>query len=86
MAKGNKQHHIRKKLREARIQAGLSPKDLAKAVGICRASYVNIELGKRNPSLKLAAKIASVLHKSIDEIFLPIDVTDSHKERESETA
>jgi putative transcriptional regulator len=54
-------HNIRTKLREARIQAGLSPKELAETVGIYRASYVNIELGKRNPSLKLAAKIASVL-------------------------
>ncbi|WP_026486832.1 helix-turn-helix transcriptional regulator [Caldanaerobius polysaccharolyticus] len=79
-----RQYTLRKKLKEARIQAGLTPKELAQIVGIHRASYVNIELGKRNPSLELAAKIAAVLNKSIEDIFLPIDVSNSHNEKQSE--
>ena len=40
-----------------------------------------IELGKRNPTLKTAQKIAIALGCSIDELFLPQNVT-IHKQGE----
>lgn len=61
---------IRKKLREARERAGLTQQELADIVGIDRASYSNIELGKRNPSLEVAIKISKVLGKDVNDIFL----------------
>lgn len=69
---------LRVKLREARIKAGLSPKEIAKKLRIRRASYVNIELGKRNPSFELAIKICQILNKKFEDIFLPDDVSECH--------
>ena len=40
-------------------------------VGISRPSYTNIELGRKNPSLKIALKIKKVLNYKDDNIFLP---------------
>ena len=42
---------------------------LAKIVGVSHAIIYMIENGDRNPSMKLAKKIADVLGKSIEEIF-----------------
>lgn len=69
---------VRAKLRKARKSMGLSQYDIAKEVGIDRASYANIELGKRNPSLDVAMKIAKIVNKRIEDIFLPSDVSKEH--------
>ncbi|WP_434565128.1 helix-turn-helix transcriptional regulator [Thermoanaerobacterium thermosaccharolyticum] len=61
---------VRKKLREIRKNAGLTQKEIAKKIGIDRASYANIELGKRDPSLEIAIKIANLFGKKVDDIFL----------------
>ena len=39
---------------ESRKKAGLTQKETAIEVGISTAAYCNIEVGKRNPSVKLA--------------------------------
>ena len=46
---------------EARKQKQKSQEEIAKAVGISRAGYSNIENGKRTPSVPVAKKIAAVL-------------------------
>jgi len=50
---------------------GLNKKqiDLAREVGITRSYYANIERGIRNPSLRVAKKIAAVLNSTVDELF-----------------
>lgn len=48
-------------LKEARNKKGLTQRDVADAVNINCAAYSNIEIGKRNPSVKLAKKIAKLL-------------------------
>jgi len=53
-----------------RTKSGLTQDKLSKELGISRASYTNIELGLKNPSLSLAIKIKTVLNYSNDDIFL----------------
>lgn len=69
---------VRQKLREARESAGLTQQEVASKVGIDRASYSNIELGKRNPSLNVAIKISDLLNKDVNEIFLLNRVSNSN--------
>ena len=66
---------MRQKLFEARKSANLTHEDMAEKLGISRAHYTHIELGSRNPSLEIAMKIAKLLTKSLDEIFLSCDVS-----------
>ncbi|WP_434642685.1 helix-turn-helix transcriptional regulator [Thermoanaerobacterium thermosaccharolyticum] len=77
---------VRKKLREIRKNAGLTQKEIAKKIGIDRASYANIELGKRDPSLEIAIKIANLFGKKVDDIFLINHVSNCNKSDQSETA
>ena len=75
---------MRKKLLKARKEAGFKTHDeIAERLGISRAHYTHIELGTRGPSLELAIKIARLLGKVVDDIFLPGDVSlcdDIHEE------
>lgn len=46
---------------EKRNKLELSQGEVAKSAGIHRGSYTNIELGRRNPSVRVAKKIGEVL-------------------------
>lgn len=48
-------------LKDIREEARLSQKYVSEQVGIAQPSYFNIEMGKRNPSVSVAKKIAAVL-------------------------
>ena len=61
---------MRLKLKEIRINRNLTQEDIASKLGIDRATYTNIELGNRNPSLEVALKIKQVLRYKNDDIFL----------------
>lgn len=39
---------------------------VANLIGITKASYSNIETGKRNPSLSIALKIQNIFNESIE--------------------
>lgn len=56
-----------KKIRE---EKNLSILDLSRKTGISERYLRFIEKGQRNPSIKTAAIIASILHTTVDEIFL----------------
>lgn len=43
---------------ESRKRKGLTQKETAIEVGISTAAYCNIEVGKRNPSVKVAKALA----------------------------
>ena len=60
---------MREKLRQMRKAQGFTQHAFAEAIGVSRPSYVNIENGRRNPPLKLAIKIKSVLAYNDDDIF-----------------
>jgi len=60
---------IKNRLREIRIEQHLNQDDLAAAVGSCRKSISNIELGHRNPSIEMALRLAAYLNVSVETIF-----------------
>jgi len=57
------------KLKNARLQAGLSQEGLARRCGISRETVRKIETNKLNPSINICNKIALNLNKSIDDLF-----------------
>lgn len=60
---------MREVLRNARREKGLSILKTAQAVGISYSGYCNIELGKRNPSVPVAKRIANVLDIKWTDLF-----------------
>lgn len=60
---------MRKNLKEMRIKKGYTQHELAKKIGIERSFYTNIELGTKNPSLRVAMRIKQVLEYFNDDIF-----------------
>lgn len=61
---------MRYALRMARIQAGMTQSEMARLVGLTRASYTNIEKGHKNPSVVTALRIAKVLNRPMEELFV----------------
>lgn len=70
---------MRTKLRELRISKGYTQQSLATAAKINRATYTNIETGKKNPSLSVAVRIKNILSYNFDDIFLNQDVPNENK-------
>lgn len=64
---------MRSRLREIRIMSGMTQQEVASAAEIERVTYTNIELGNKNPSFAVAARIKKVLGYHDDDIFLDVD-------------
>jgi DNA-binding XRE family transcriptional regulator len=59
------------KLKDRRVELGLTQEEVARQLGIDRSTYTKLENGDRNATLKMALKIVSVLKldiKSLSEI------------------
>jgi transcriptional regulator with XRE-family HTH domain len=57
------------RLRELRLERGLSQEALAAQAGIHRTYVGGIELGLRNPALENIARLARALRVSLGELF-----------------
>lgn len=68
----------RTELIKARKQLNLTQQQVAIAVGIDRTAYSRIECGHRKPAVDVAIRIAALLGKQVEEIFLPDDVQQTH--------
>jgi len=62
------------KLRETRLEKKLSQKEISEMIGISESYYCQLETGVRRMSLPVALKIASILGKSLDALFMPSDL------------
>ena len=60
---------MKNRIKELRAQYNLTQQDLANEVGVRRETIVFLELGKYNPSLKLAFLIARRFERNIEEVF-----------------
>lgn len=56
-------------LKQARLAAGLTQAALAARVGLSRSAYVNIERGRKRPSLEVAIRLATALGRPVEELF-----------------
>lgn len=52
---------MREWLKDIRSKKGLTQEELAKKIEISRPYYTEIEKGLKNPSVKIAKRIASIL-------------------------
>ncbi len=57
------------RLRELRLQQGLTQVSLAERVGVTRQTIIAVEKGKFVPSVKLALRLADVLCASLEDVF-----------------
>jgi len=60
---------LRNRLRELRLQQGLTQVSLAKRVGVTRQTIIALEKGKFVPSVKLALRLADTLGTSLEDVF-----------------
>jgi putative transcriptional regulator len=60
---------MRNDVRELRIAAGLSQRELAEALNVSRQTVNSIETGRYDPSLPLAIAIARNFHRTVEEVF-----------------
>lgn len=60
---------VNQKMKEARIDKGLSQGELAKLINVSRQTINMIENGEYNPTLILCIKICKVLDKTLDQLF-----------------
>ena len=66
-----------------RVLKDLTQEEAAIAIGISRSFYNQIENGTRDPSVKVAYKIAMFYDLTLDDIFLP-NLTASHNTTSSQ--
>lgn len=60
---------LKNRLREARIERGLSQAQLAELVSVSRNTISSIETGQFSPTAKLALVICIALDKQFEELF-----------------
>jgi putative transcriptional regulator len=62
---------VKNRVRELREERGLSQADFGQKIGVSRQTVYAIEVGKYDPSLPLAFRIASQFDRRIEDIFDP---------------
>ena len=65
----NDELKLKKRLREARGEKGLSQAQLAELVGVSRNTVSSIETGQFSPTAKLALVLCIALDKKFEELF-----------------
>ena len=60
-------------LKAARVNAGLTQKEVAAKMGVTNNTIVNWELGKSEPKVMQARQLAELYGVSIKHIFLPCE-------------
>lgn len=61
---------LKNKLKEIRLLRGMTQRELAEKLGIEQSTISLYETGERIPNAAMAAKIASTLGVSFNDIFL----------------
>ena len=60
---------LKNRIKEVRIEKGLSQAGLAEMVGVSRNTISSIETGQYSPTAKLALILALALDKKFEELF-----------------
>jgi transcriptional regulator with XRE-family HTH domain len=61
--------HLADNIKAVREARGLSQQQIAKAAGIPRATWTNLESGSANPTLAVLIKVANALQVRVDELL-----------------
>ena len=60
---------LKNRLKEARVEKGLSQRELAEMIGVSRNTISSIETGQFNPTAKLALILCIALDKKFEDLF-----------------
>ena len=60
---------LRNRLKDARVQNGLSQSQLAEMVGVSRNTISSIETGQFNPTAKLALVLCIAVDRKFEDLF-----------------
>ena len=60
---------MRNRVRQQRVERGMSQREVAAALGVSRQTVIAIENGRYSPSLPLAFRIAHFFDSTVDEMF-----------------
>lgn len=60
---------LKNRIKEVRMEKGLSQAELAEMVGVSRNTISSIETGQYSPTAKLALILSLVLEKKFEELF-----------------
>ena len=60
---------LKNRIKEVRMEKGLSQAELAEMVGVSRNSISSIETGQYSPTAKLALILSLALEKKFEELF-----------------
>jgi putative transcriptional regulator len=58
------------KIREIRQKMDMTQQELARILDVSRQTIISLELGRYNPSIILAFKIAKIFNKNIENVFI----------------
>jgi len=68
---------MRSRVRELRLEGGLTQEEVADRVGVSRQTIISIESGRYNPSILLAYKLAGLFSESVEDLFLLAEQSDA---------
>lgn len=68
------------KLKELRLENGLTQAVMAEELNISKQYYSQIERGERRLTYEMAVKIANILKKTPDQIFLRTEATERRQD------
>ena len=60
---------MKNRLKEYRVQAGLTQDDLAQRVRVTSRTIISLEKGQYNPSIMLAYRLSVIFGTNIEDIF-----------------
>lgn len=60
---------MRNRVRQLRMEQGMTQEEIAERVGVSRQTIISIESGRYNPSIVLAFRLARVFGESIEALF-----------------
>ena len=60
---------LKNRIKEVRMEKGLSQAELAEMVGVSRNTISSIETGRYSPTAKLALILSLALEKKFEELF-----------------
>ena len=61
--------NMQSRVRELRLELGVSQDKLGQAVGVSRQIINSLEAGRYDPSLRLAVSLARFFNTSVEELF-----------------
>jgi putative transcriptional regulator len=64
---------VKTRIKEFRARYGYTQEELARRAGVRRETIVFLEKGAYNPSLRLAHNVATILHATIEDLFIFTD-------------